>query len=99
MALLEVRDLRVRLNTARGPAEAVRGVSFDLDRGETLGLIGESGSGKSMTALALLGLLPEGAAVSGTVSFDGRDLVSLPESELCKLRGNRISMVFQEPMT
>ncbi|HYM30433.1 MAG TPA: ABC transporter ATP-binding protein, partial [Candidatus Cybelea sp.] len=75
------------------------GVSFDLDRGETLGLIGESGSGKSITALALLGLLPEGAAVSGTVRFDGRDLVSLAESELCKLRGNRISMVFQEPMT
>ena len=65
--LLEVSDLRVTLATARGPADALRGVSFTLDRGATLGLIGESGCGKSMTALALMGLLPEGAEVSGSM--------------------------------
>ena len=77
--LLSVTDLRVTLQTARGPADALRGVSFDLARGQTLGLIGESGCGKSITALALMGLLPE--------------------ADYCKLRGDRIGMVFQEPMT
>jgi peptide/nickel transport system ATP-binding protein len=99
MPLLEVENLRVRLNTSRGPADAVRGVSFALQRGETLGLIGESGSGKSVTALALMGLLPDGAVVSGSIRLDGRELVGLADPEYCKLRGNRISMIFQEPMT
>jgi peptide/nickel transport system ATP-binding protein len=99
MALLQVENLEVRLRTARGSAAAVRGVSFALDRGETLGLVGESGSGKSMTGLALLGLLPEGAEVAGSVRFDGRELVGLADGELCKLRGDRIGIVFQEPMT
>ena len=99
MALLEVENLVVRLGTARGPAEAVRGVSFSLGRGETLGLIGESGSGKSMTALALLGLLPANATVSGQIRLDGRELVGLAEDELCAVRGERIATVFQEPMT
>jgi peptide/nickel transport system ATP-binding protein len=98
-ALLEVRDLRVGLDTARGPADALRGVSFSLRRGETLGLIGESGCGKSMTALALLGLLPPGARMRGSIRFAGQELVGLPEPALGKLRGNRIGMVFQEPMT
>ena len=98
-ALLEVSDLRVTLATARGPVEALRGVSFTLDRGATLGLIGESGCGKSMTALALMGLLPDGAKVSGKVRFDGRELTTLDEDKLCELRGDRIAMVFQEPMT
>ena len=97
--LLEVSDLRVTLATARGPADALRGVSFTLDRGATLGLIGESGCGKSMTALALMGLLPEGAQVSGSMRFDGRELSTLDEDALCALRGDRIAMVFQEPMT
>ena len=97
--LLDVRDLRVTLQTARGPADALRGVSFTLDRGATLGLIGESGCGKSMTALALMGLLPEGARVSGSMRFDGRELSALDEDALCELRGDRIAMVFQEPMT
>ncbi|MEL3891872.1 ABC transporter ATP-binding protein [Ferrovibrio sp. MS7] len=99
MALLEVENLRVELATARGPAAAVRGLDFSLERGETLGIVGESGCGKSMTALALMGLLPDGAKLSGRIAFQGRDLVGLPEAELCKLRGNRISMIFQEPMT
>jgi peptide/nickel transport system ATP-binding protein len=97
--LLEVRDLRVGLRTARGPADAVRGVDFTLARGETLGLIGESGCGKSITALALLGLLPDDARVRGSVRFAGRELVGLSDPELCRIRGDRIGMVFQEPMT
>ena len=97
--LLEVQDLRVSLNTPRGPAEALRGVSFALQRGQTLGLIGESGCGKSITALALMGLLPENAQVSGALRLDGRNLIGLPEDDWCRLRGNRLAMVFQEPMT
>jgi peptide/nickel transport system ATP-binding protein len=99
VALLEVVDLRVTLNTARGPADALRGVSFTIDRGDTVGLIGESGCGKSITALALMGLLPEGALVSGSIRLDGRELVDLSEAKLCQLRGRRLGMVFQEPMT
>ena len=99
MALLEVNNLTVTLATARGPANAVRGVSFALERGETVGLVGESGCGKSITALALMGLLPEGARVKGAVRLDGRDLVGLDEAQLCALRGDRIAMIFQEPMT
>ena len=97
--LLEVRDLQVELHTPLGPARAVRGVDFALARGETLGLIGESGCGKSITAMALMGLLPEGARIGGSIRFLGRELVGLPERELCALRGDRIGMVFQEPMT
>jgi peptide/nickel transport system ATP-binding protein len=99
VSLLEVTDLQVTLHTARGPADALRGVSFRLARGQTLGLIGESGCGKSITALALMGLLPEGAQVRGSMRFDGRELATLPEADYCKLRGDRIGMVFQEPMT
>jgi peptide/nickel transport system ATP-binding protein len=97
--LLEVADLRVRLATPRGPADAVRGASFALARGETLGLVGESGCGKSLTALAVLGLLPEGAQASGSVRFDGEELLGRSDAALCRLRGRRIGMVFQEPMT
>ena len=97
--LIEVKDLGVRLNTSRGPAQAVRGVSFALKRGETLGLVGESGCGKSVTALALMGLLPESAVISGSIRLDGSELVGLSDANYCKLRGNRIGMIFQEPMT
>jgi peptide/nickel transport system ATP-binding protein len=97
--LLEVENLGIRLTTSRGPAQAVREVSFSLKRGETLGLVGESGCGKSITALALMGLLPESAVVSGSIRLDGSQLVGLADAEYCKLRGNRISMIFQEPMT
>ena len=75
LALLEVSDLRVNLPTSRGAADALRGVSMQIDRGDTLGLIGESGCGKSMTALALMGLLPLGARVSGSIRFNGQELV------------------------
>jgi peptide/nickel transport system ATP-binding protein len=99
MPLLEVNNLSIELQTPRGPAHAVRDVSFNLERGETLGWVGESGCGKSITALALMGLLPERAVVSGSVLFDGQELVGLPDDDLCQLRGNRIGMIFQEPMT
>ena len=97
--LLEVSNLRVTLNTPRGPAEALRGVGFSLARGATLGLIGESGCGKSMTALAVMGLLPEGARVSGSIRLNGQELIGSSDDAMCALRGDRIGMVFQEPMT
>ncbi len=98
-ALLEVKDLRVTLATARGPVDALRGVSFSLAAGGTLGLIGESGCGKSLTALALMGLLAEGAGVAGSIRFGGRELTALDDAAYSALRGDRIAMVFQEPMT
>src|SRR5450830_1678310 len=99
MALLDVQDLHIRLQTPRGPADAVRGLSFSLDKGDALGLIGESGCGKSLTVMALMGLLPEGAQVRGSIRFEGQELVGLDESQLCRLRGDRLAMIFQEPMT
>ncbi|HVE55101.1 MAG TPA: ABC transporter ATP-binding protein, partial [Ramlibacter sp.] len=99
MPLIEVKDLSVELQTHRGPAFAVRDVSFSLDRGQTLGLIGESGCGKSITAMALMGLLPENARVTGSIRFEGQELVGRSEREMCALRGDRIGMIFQEPMT
>jgi len=99
LPLLEVDRLRVTLATPRGPAEALRDVSFTLDRGQTLGLIGESGCGKSITALALMGLLPEGARVDGSIRFEGRELLGQTEDDWCALRGDRMGMIFQEPMT
>ena len=99
MALLEVKDLNIELRTRRGLVRAVRDLSFSLERGQTLGLVGESGCGKSITALALLGLLPEQARVSGSLRLNGQELLGLPEAQLCRIRGNRVAMVFQEPMT
>jgi len=97
--VLSVRDLRVWYGTARGSVRAVDEVSFDLSAGETLGLVGESGCGKSTLGRGIVGLLPEGAAADGTVSFDGRNLVGLPTAELRDLRGPELGMIFQEPMT
>ena len=93
--LLEVRDLRVNF----GAHEAVRGLSFDIAAGETLALVGESGSGKSATALALMQLVPEPGRVTGSVRFEGRELLGLPPRAVRELRGKQISMIFQEPMT
>jgi peptide/nickel transport system ATP-binding protein len=97
--LLDVTDLGVTLPTAQGRLAALRGVSFSLARGATLGLVGESGCGKSLTALALMGLLPDGARVTGSIRFDGRELTTLDDTALGALRGDRLGMVFQEPMT
>ncbi|MES2939959.1 MAG: ABC transporter ATP-binding protein [Pseudomonadota bacterium] len=97
--LLEVQDLSVLLQTHRGPAYAVRNVSFTLERGETLGLIGESGCGKSITVMALMGLLPDNAKVTGSIRFEGEEIVGRGERAMCAIRGNRIGMIFQEPMT
>ena len=97
--MLEVDDLTVALSMGGQLVPVLAGVSFTLDRGKSVGLVGESGSGKSMTALALMGLLPEGARVAGRVVLDGVDLLTLPEAALCDVRGRRIGMVFQEPMT
>ena len=95
-ALLEVRDLTVSFGR-RPPA--VRDVSFDLARGQRLGLIGESGSGKSVTALAVMGLLAENARVHGSVRLEGRELLGLSDRQMSSVRGNEIGMIFQEPMT
>ncbi|MBM4275629.1 MAG: ABC transporter ATP-binding protein [Deltaproteobacteria bacterium] len=97
--LLEVRDLRVNFFTPGGAVRAVAGVSFELRAGETLGLVGESGCGKTVTALSILRLLPHTANVAGEVRFAGEDLIAARESRLQEIRGDRIAMVFQEPMT
>jgi peptide/nickel transport system ATP-binding protein len=97
--LLEVAGLAVDLMTPRGSQRVVDRTSFSLDEGESLGVVGESGSGKTMTALALMGLTPEGARVSGSMRFEGRELIGLSEEAMQQLRGDRIAMIFQEPMT
>jgi len=101
MPLLEVRNLKTYFFTEEGVLKAVDGVSFGLKQGQTLGLVGESGCGKSVTALSILRLIPNppGRIVAGAILFKGRDLVALPEKEMQKVRGNEISMIFQEPMT
>jgi oligopeptide/dipeptide ABC transporter ATP-binding protein len=99
-ALLELHGLHVSFATRDGEVQAVRGVDLPLARGETLALVGESGSGKTVAALAVMGLLdPPGRVVRGSVWFDGLELTALPARELRRLRGRRIAMVFQEPMT
>ena len=97
--LLEVSNLAIDLMTPPGPQRVVNGGTFALDEGESLGVVGESGSGKTMTALALMGLTPENARISGSIRFEGRELVGLPEAAMLALRGDRIAMIFQEPMT
>jgi peptide/nickel transport system ATP-binding protein len=97
--MLEVEDLGVALTMGGQSVPVLAGVSFALGRGRSIGLVGESGSGKSMTALAIMGLLPPGARTSGRIALDGCDLLALPEREMCAVRGRRIGMVFQEPMT
>jgi oligopeptide transport system ATP-binding protein len=98
--LLAVEDLRVHFWTGGGTVHAVNGISFDIGPGETLGIVGESGCGKSVTALALLGLLPRAGRVrSGSASFDGRDLLRLSQRALRRVRGRQIAMIFQDPMT
>jgi peptide/nickel transport system ATP-binding protein len=99
--LLEVDNLRIAFEGDRGSVtEAVSGTSFRLERGRTLAIVGESGCGKSVTALAIMRLLPQaGTRISGSIAFEGRELTSLPERQMRDLRGNRLAMIFQEPMT
>jgi len=99
--ILKVDDLRTYFNTDDGIVKAVDGVSFDLKKGEMLGIVGESGSGKSVTNLSLMKLIPSppGKIMSGTAMLDGEDIFKMNDSEIRKLRGNRIGMIFQDPMT
>ncbi|WP_407976931.1 ABC transporter ATP-binding protein [Brucella pseudogrignonensis] len=97
--LLEMDNMSVELPFGTRTADIVSGITLTLNRGERLGVVGESGSGKSITALAAMGLLPDRMRVRGTLRFDGQDLANKPEAELCKMRGRRMAMIFQEPMT
>jgi oligopeptide transport system ATP-binding protein len=101
MTLLDVKDLRTYFFTIDGIVKAVNGVSFEITKGETLGIVGESGCGKSVTMLSVMQLIPQppGKVVSGEVLFNGIDLLKLGEDEIRKIRGNRIAMIFQDPMT
>jgi oligopeptide transport system ATP-binding protein len=99
--ILEIRDLRTYFQTEEGTVKAVDGIDFILKRGETLGIVGESGSGKSVTNLSVIRLIPDppGKIVSGEIIFDGQDILLLPTEEVRKIRGKRIAMIFQDPMT
>src|SRR4030088_981134 len=99
--LLDVRDLHVEFRTDTGVVRAVDGVSFAVGQGETLGIVGESGSGKSVTSLAIMGLVPRppGHVSGGPVLFQGKNLLTFNPRQLANVRGNRIAMIFQDPMT
>src|ERR1700736_3634732 len=97
--MLKIKGLDVRFATADGEVEAVRGADIEAARGETVAIVGESGSGKSQTMLAALGLLPRNGRASGSVLFEGRQILGAGEAALNKLRGAKIAMIFQEPMT
>src|SRR6188472_3794402 len=99
--LLEVRNLKVQFKTQDGVVNAVNDTSFHLERGETLGIVGESGCGKSITALSLMRLIPTppGKIVDGKIVLDGQDVLKMSEEEVRHIRGNKIAMIFQDPMT
>ena len=98
-AVLSVRDLNVRFRTEGRAVYAVNGVSFDVRSGEAIGIVGESGSGKSVTALAVMGILGSAAETTGSVTFEGKEILGRPDQELRAIRGRRIAMIFQDPMT
>jgi microcin C transport system ATP-binding protein len=98
-AILTVKNLSVSFRQDGAEVRAVRGVSYDVGRGETVAIVGESGSGKSVTALSTVSLLPDSATVTGSIRYMGDEMVGASESTLRKMRGNRISFIFQEPMT
>lgn len=97
--LLEVSDLRVSFPGEEGRVDAVRGVNFTVNDGEVLAIVGESGSGKSVSSMAVIGLLPEQARVQGSIRLRGRELLGLGDKEMSKLRGSKVSMVFQDPLS
>ena len=97
--VLSVRDLKVSFASEAGRVDAVRGVSFDLEAGKTLGIVGESGSGKSVTSLAIMGLLDENAKVTGSIQFEGQELLGKSDKQMSMIRGNGMAMVFQDPLT
>ena len=100
MPLLQIQELHTQFETKQGTVRAVDGLSLDLYEGEVLGLVGESGCGKTMTALSVMGLLPgNGRAVAGEISFEGKDLLQCSAEEMQQIRGRKLAMVFQEPMT
>ncbi|MBB5190077.1 oligopeptide transport system ATP-binding protein [Silvimonas terrae] len=99
MSLLEVKNLGVRFSTPDGVISAVNGVNFELERGKTIGIVGESGSGKSQTVLALMGLLAKNGQTTGEALFEGKNLLAMTPKQLNGIRGDRISMIFQDPMT
>ncbi|WP_293759724.1 oligopeptide/dipeptide ABC transporter ATP-binding protein [uncultured Aquitalea sp.] len=99
MSLLKVNNLGVQFTTNDGIVSAVNGVSFDLEKGQTLGIVGESGSGKSQTVLAMMGLLARNGKTSGEAVYNGKNLLTMSPSELNRIRGDRVSMIFQDPMT
>jgi peptide/nickel transport system ATP-binding protein len=97
--LLSIQNLQVSLETEQGQVAALRGLNFDMQRGEKIGLIGESGCGKSLTALAIMGLLPLRSKLEGSIKLNGTELRGMSDTDMCKIRGARIGMIFQEPMT
>ena len=98
--ILEVKKLKISFRTNNGTVKAIRDISFDLKRGETLAIVGESGSGKSVTSKAILGISAGNAIIdSGEILYDGKDLLKLSEEEMYKIRGDKISMIFQDPLS
>src|SRR3954452_5497244 len=100
MALLEIRDLAVHFDTDDGTVKAVDGISYDVERGRTLGIVGESGSGKSVSSLTVMGLTrSRNARISGSIKFDGKELIDASDADMRKLRGNDVAMIFQDPLS
>jgi len=99
MTLLQIKNLNISIDTPDGPVEIVKKADFSIDKKDRLGIVGETGCGKSVTALAIMSLLPDRSTVSGRILLDGQDLLLFNEEQMCNIRGNRIGMIFQEPMT